>query len=240
MVNPTTKNETVWRSIQKNIQQRITEGVYEAGCKLPTEHALAKEFEVNRHTIRRAMSTLADKGLIRIEQGRGMFVQENLLYYPVSKRTRFTESVERQNRSRGRKIISARTIKANAKIARNLSMLPGRAVIHIRSITEVDGKPINLSDDYFNKSKLPEMADYALETLSITESLKRCGIHDYFRKETRVMTRLPTREEANILKQLHTQPVLISESIDVDENNKSIGFGETLWAGARVRITLET
>jgi GntR family phosphonate transport system transcriptional regulator len=230
----------LWRRIQNRLKQAILDGSYEPGERLPTEHALAEEFAVNRHTVRRAVAGLVEQGMLRVEQGRGMFVQENVLYYPIGKRTRFTETVERQNRSRGRRIISAEIEKADAKVAEALGMLRGRAVIHVRSIAEVDGRPVSLSDDYFNKSRFPEMAELALETLSITESLCRCGVEDYFRKVTRVTTRLPSREEADVLKQPHSRPILATENLDVDADGLPVNFGTTLWAGDRVQLVFET
>jgi GntR family phosphonate transport system transcriptional regulator len=230
----------LWRQIHDRLKAAIMDGSYAPGERLPTEQALSERFGVNRHTVRRAIAALADLGLLRIEQGRGMFVQENVLFYPIGKRTRFTESVERQNRSRGRRILSADMQKADARTAEALHMLRGRAVIRLRSLGEVDGRPVNLSDHYFNKARFPEINRYALETLSITESLRRCGVGDYFRKLTRVTTRMPKREEADILRQPYNRPVLLTESIDVDGDDQPISFGTTVWAGDRIQLVFET
>lgn len=230
----------LWRQIQQKLKQEIFDGVHEPGERLPTELSLAKRFGVNRHTVRHAVTGLVELGIIRVEQGRGMFVQEHVLFYPISKRTRFTETVEKQNRSRGRRIVSTDTVKANSRISESLRILRGRPVIQLVSISEVDDRPVSVSSNYFDKSRFPDMAKYALETLSITESLNRCGIYDYFRKSTRVTTRMPTRAEAESLKQPHTRPVLKSESIDMDENGDPIGYAETLWAGERVKLVFDT
>lgn len=230
----------MWRQIQGRLKQAILDGAYAPGQKIPTEQALAAELGVNRHTIRRAVAGLAEQGLLRIEQGRGMFVQENVLYYPIGKRTRFTETVARQNRSRGRRIVAAETIQADAKVAEALRMLRGRPVIHLRSVAEVDGRPISLADNYFNQARFPRMAEFAKETRSITESLRRCGVEDYFRKVTQVTTRLPKREEAEALKQPHSRPVLVTHGLDVDVEERPIAYGVTIWAGDRVRLVLET
>jgi GntR family phosphonate transport system transcriptional regulator len=226
----------VWRQIRDRLEARILDGTWAPGERLPTELALASEFGVNRHTVRRATASLIEQGLLRAEQGRGTFVQENVLDYPIGKRTRFTETVERQNRSRGRRIVETGTVKANAKIAAALGLVRNRPVIHLRSIAEVDGKPVSISDDYFSKAQFPDMAKHARETLSITASLAHCGIADYFREITRVTTRLARREEAELLKQPPKRPVLVTESIDVDDNGKPVAFGITLWAGDRVQL----
>lgn len=230
----------VWRQIQNRLKAAILDGTYAAGERIPTEHALASELGVNRHTVRRAISGLTEQGLLRVEQGRGMFVQENVLFYPIGKRTRFTETVERQNRSRGRRIIAADTAKADAKVAQALGMLRGRAVIHLRSIAEVDGRPVSVSDDFFNRARFPDMAGHALDTLSITESLRLCGVDDYFRKVTHVTTRMPKRDEAEQLRQPLNRPVLVTENIDVDVDDKPVAFGSTSWSGDRVQLVFES
>ena len=51
---------------------------------------LSERFGVNRHTVRRAISTLVEQGLLRVEQGRGTFVAEDVVEFVVGERTRFT------------------------------------------------------------------------------------------------------------------------------------------------------
>ena len=230
------EKDPLWRQIQIQIKRSVLEGSYEPGQKLPTEYAMAEKFGVNRHTIRRAVSGLVESGLLNVEQGRGMFVAENVLFYPIGKRTRFTETVEKQNRSRGRKILTVETVKADAKIAKALTMLRGRVVVHLQSITEVDERPMSISSNYFNKSAFSNMEELAKETKSITALLERCGVSDYFRKTTNVKTRMPSKEEARILKQPQNHPVLITESLDVNKDGKPISFGVTIWAGSRVQL----
>jgi GntR family transcriptional repressor for pyruvate dehydrogenase complex len=49
------------------------------GDKLPSERWLANHFNVSRHTLREVMRTLEGRGLLRIEAGRGAFVQDQTL-----------------------------------------------------------------------------------------------------------------------------------------------------------------
>ncbi|WP_293761837.1 GntR family transcriptional regulator, partial [uncultured Aquitalea sp.] len=74
----------VWRQIENTLAEEIAGGRLQAGERLPTELQLAERFGVNRHTIRRAVSTLVERGLLRVEQGRGTFVQDNAIDYAIS------------------------------------------------------------------------------------------------------------------------------------------------------------
>ena len=95
----------IWRQIEQTLAQEIETGIFEEGQQLPTEAELAARFAVNRHTIRRAVGMLSDRGLVRVEQGRGSFVRENVLEYMIGRRTRFTENVRRANRSPGGRML---------------------------------------------------------------------------------------------------------------------------------------
>jgi GntR family transcriptional regulator, transcriptional repressor for pyruvate dehydrogenase complex len=54
--------------------EEIVAGHYPSGSRLPTETALCERLNVSRATLREAMKSLQQRGVIRIEQGRGSFV----------------------------------------------------------------------------------------------------------------------------------------------------------------------
>ncbi|HAI10212.1 MAG TPA: hypothetical protein DCM28_00810 [Phycisphaerales bacterium] len=56
------------------LKTQIRSGRYKVGDKLPSEHELARDLDVSRHTILRGLSTLAAEGWIDRQQGRGTFV----------------------------------------------------------------------------------------------------------------------------------------------------------------------
>ncbi|TDC65790.1 GntR family transcriptional regulator [Actinomadura sp. GC306] len=58
------------------LRQRITDGTYAPGTRLPSEAALCAEFNVARNTVRRALSALQDEDLITVRPGLGRFVQD--------------------------------------------------------------------------------------------------------------------------------------------------------------------
>ena len=54
--------------------ERIVDGRYPPGAALPPEPELAREADVSRLTVREAIKTLRAKNLVRVERGRGTFV----------------------------------------------------------------------------------------------------------------------------------------------------------------------
>jgi len=60
--------------------RRIISGVLATGDVLPTEPSLCAEFGFSRTVIREALKTLEERGLVRVEQGRGTTVQPRAVW----------------------------------------------------------------------------------------------------------------------------------------------------------------
>nr|WP_297429037.1 GntR family transcriptional regulator [uncultured Actinotalea sp.] len=61
--------------VARELERRVLDGTYPPGSQLPTEPDLCVEFGVSRTTVRAAVGTLQDRGLVSREQGRGTFVR---------------------------------------------------------------------------------------------------------------------------------------------------------------------
>ncbi|MFM8847505.1 MAG: GntR family transcriptional regulator, partial [Actinomycetota bacterium] len=66
--------EIRYRTIADELRRRVNEAVYAAGQLLPSENDLGAEFAASRVTVRRALETLRDEGLVDARQGFGWFV----------------------------------------------------------------------------------------------------------------------------------------------------------------------
>jgi hypothetical protein len=66
-------DRAAWRQIADHIEQLIRVQQIDFGEKLPSESMLAEHYGVARTTVRLALSDLRGIGLIRSEQGRGVF-----------------------------------------------------------------------------------------------------------------------------------------------------------------------
>ena len=70
---------------------------YEPGDFLPPEHTLAAQFEVNRHTVRRAVELLIEDGLLLRQQGRGTMILKQAVSELSPLGTRLTDTVDGKN-----------------------------------------------------------------------------------------------------------------------------------------------
>jgi GntR family transcriptional regulator len=67
----------VYHQIRRTIKHRILDQYYCSNDKIPPEHELASQFNVNRMTIRQALSSLVAEGLLIRRRGDGTFVTHN-------------------------------------------------------------------------------------------------------------------------------------------------------------------
>ncbi len=233
-----TAGAPLWRQVEELLTQAIRSGRIKPGEQLPTEFALAERFAVNRHTIRRALAALEAESLIRVERGRGTFVHENVIDYQVSRRTRFSENLRRQNREPSGLILDAGERPAPHPVARALGLSEGETVVWIKHLSQADGRPISTADHYFPYKRFQGFLEIYRQRKSITATYAYFGVFDYTRKSTRVTARMPTLEEAELLKQPKNRPVLVTESVNIDADGEPIEYGCTAFNGEVVQLVV--
>src|SRR5579864_1053853 len=149
----------LWRQIAGRLQQDIGAGVYPPGGRLPTEAELSQQFRVNRHTVRRALEELSRGGLVRVEQGRGSFVAEDVLEYAVEPRTRFSEWIRRLNMEPSGRLLQLKETAADSHVAGGLGIRSGSRVVLLERLGFADDRPVSLSQHFFPASRLRGLAD---------------------------------------------------------------------------------
>jgi GntR family phosphonate transport system transcriptional regulator len=230
----------LWRQIEQEIEADIRAKQFGPGDQLPTEAELSLRFGVNRHTVRRAMLGLQERGLIRVEQGRGSFVQENIVDYRLGRRTRFSENILSLRRDPTGELIRVARLPADKTMAQMLNLRAGEPVLLLETLKSADGRPINLGSHHFPFRRFNGLAEAFKTEGSITAALRKFGVNDYTRKVTRVTSRMPEEEEARLLAQPRNRPVLITESVNVDEAGTPIEYGMARFAADRVQFVFES
>ncbi|GGI99489.1 phosphonate metabolism transcriptional regulator PhnF [Neoroseomonas lacus] len=229
----------LWRQIAATMEAEIARGSKAAGERLPTEAALTLRFGVNRHTVRRALEDLEARGLIRVEQGRGAFVAEDVVDYRLGPRTRFSELVRRENREPAGRILRVAEIQAETMLAEALGVRRGRLVLRVDRLGLADGRPVVLGTHHLPLPRCAAAQEVLESKASITAALEACGIPDYRRQSSRITARLPTPDEADLLQQSRSRPVLVAESLNVDPAGQPVDWTIAVYAAGRVQLVVE-
>lgn len=230
----------VWREIENAIAAQIEGGEFAADAKLPTEGELAESFRVNRHTIRRALAALRDRGLISIQQGRGTFVRSPMIEYPISQRTRFNENISRQSRTATSRVLNVSEEKATARIAEDLDLSVGAACVVVEDMREIEGRVVNLNKRYFPASRFAGIGAAIAETQSISAAVRRFGVNDFVRRRTRIHARGAEVAEAERLGISVHAPLLVVEAVNVDLDGVPIESNSSRSAGGVFQLIIDS
>lgn len=70
------RTRPVWRQVAAIIAERIADGTYPAGTKVPSVVELSTEFSIASSTVQKVFAHLKTEGFIRTEVGLGSFVAD--------------------------------------------------------------------------------------------------------------------------------------------------------------------
>ena len=145
--------------ISDAIRAEISHGDLPPGAHLPSEAELGERFAVSRTTVRAALMSLANEGLIASESGRGWFVRERqqLVYRPQEEFRPVPASAEMDHfmaarTAEGRQpsqTIEVAIVTPPEPVARRLGLQEGEPAVVRRRVRSLDGEPWNTNDSYF-------------------------------------------------------------------------------------------
>ena len=69
----------------EELKSKILSGEIRPGAKLPSENELAQEYEISRHTVRKALAILVTDGYITTKHGKGTFCSDRMAHRKNSK-----------------------------------------------------------------------------------------------------------------------------------------------------------
>jgi GntR family transcriptional regulator, phosphonate transport system regulatory protein len=229
----------LWRQVADGIERGIAEGRFAAGEKLPGEMEIAETYRVNRHTVRRALATLAERGLVRAERGSGTYVETRRLAYPLRSRTRFSEIVGAGGREPRGQLIDASNDIASREIARDLGLKTGAPLIRIEAVRFADRTPICVSTTWLSADRFPDAGSVFAATRSMTKLLAHYGVRDYRRSSTRITAAIADATDAMRLDLALGRPVLVVDSTDVSIEGKPLVTKRSRFAAERVEFLVE-
>ena len=230
----------LWRQVADGIERGIADGRFSAGEKLPGEMEIAETYRVNRHTVRRALAALAERGLVRAERGSGTYVEAPRLAYPLRSRTRFSEIVGAGGREPRGQLIDASEEAASRELARELGLKSGAPLIRIEALRFADRTPICIGTHWLSAERFGDAGRVYAGARSMTKLLAHYGIRDYRRASTRITAGIVDATDATRLDLALGRPILVVDSTDVDAEGRPLITKRVRFAAERVQFLVES
>lgn len=136
------KTTPMYIQIHDKIKQKIEDGEWSIGDRLPSERDLSEEFEVSRMTLRQAIQTLSDEGILEKRIGSGTFVASKRVQEKMSGTTSFTEIMMNQGKTPSSKTIAYYLATPSKSESEKLQLLTGEEVLRMERVRYADNIPI--------------------------------------------------------------------------------------------------
>ena len=230
----------LWRRVADHLERAIADGRYPVDTRLPGEIEIAQRLGVNRHTVRRAIAALADRGFVRAERGSGTYVETPRLRYPIHSRTRFSEIVGAAGREPGGRLLASAVEEAEPDVARRLAVAPRTAVIRLDILRSVDRVPVSAATTWLPAGRAPDAGRIYRDTRSLTRTLAQLGIDDFRRQSTRISAAIADAADAARLRLAPGRPLIVVDSTDVTADGRPILTTRARLAADRIELVIET
>ncbi|MBE2169890.1 MULTISPECIES: GntR family transcriptional regulator [unclassified Cobetia] len=131
----------LYQRLRDEFLLQIAEGHWVPGTPIPTEAEMTREYEVAIGTVRKAIETLVQDGILERQQGRGTFVRRPEFTHSLS---RFFRQVDSQGITRipESDILSLESAPASQHVRQALNLGARAGVIHLERLRRLEGKPL--------------------------------------------------------------------------------------------------
>lgn len=135
-------NIPLYHQIKEDLLLKIEQDKLKPGDKLPPEVNLMKEYDVSRITVRNAIMSLVNQGLLTRKSGIGTFVAEPKAVRLFPGVTSFTEDMQNKDMRPGRKLLSYKIIDASKSLREKMELQKNEKILQIERLMFANEEPI--------------------------------------------------------------------------------------------------
>jgi len=210
---------------------------YTAGEFLPAETQLAARFDVNRHTVRRAIDELVREGSLLRRQGKGTQVLGRPLVYPVAAESAYSQSLSALGHGVEAVLLQRRHCVATREEAEHLGLAEHAPLIELQTLRRLDGQPVSLIRHRYCASHSALVADY--QSGSVRQFLASRDL-PLTRTFSLIGARLPSREEASVLLMPRHLPALTVLTLSRDASGNPVEIAHSTSRSDRFQYQIVT
>lgn len=149
------------------LRGQVADGAFTKHDKLPSESELGDRFGVSRITVRRALQTLENDGVIYRRQGLGSFVKDGRVHQGLVRLSDFVEDMQAAGIAASSKVVHFSPEKATTMVSTALGIEEGKTVFRLDRLRLGDGKPLAFDRTWMSVfyAQLLESHDLATQTI---------------------------------------------------------------------------
>jgi len=226
----------LYTQLSRQLEQAIAQGALPHGTLLLNEVELADALSLSQPTIRRAIQSLAQKGLVVRRRGIGTRVVQPSSQRPLEVASLHDE-LSRRGMAPSTEVMSFTMHPASPRIAELLAIDEGDEVLEVVRLRSAGSEPIAVLTNF-----LPARVVQFTE-----EDLTSRGLYDLIRGQGTTLhsahqmvgARTASPEEAMMLSEPLGSALLTMERVTCDDQGKVVEFGHHLYAASRYTFEVD-
>jgi GntR family transcriptional regulator, histidine utilization repressor len=155
----------LYQVIRNAIEAQIMSGELRPGDRIPFEHELMARHACSRMTVNKALSALADAGLISRQRRRGSFVTQPRIHMAALQIPDIREEIERRGHAYSLSLVERAVTGAGGKDVAPMRPPPRGKLLALLCVHRADGRPYAVEQRWINLAAVPAAieADFATE-----------------------------------------------------------------------------
>ncbi len=222
--------------VRDQMQSLVDSGTWPLGKKLPAEPDLCEEFGVSRATIREAVRSLAENGVLSRIHGSGTYVAfRPRVQHTLERNLSYSKLIEHAGFMVSRYVLSIDQGEANPEESEALQA-PGAEVVRVERVRSADDTPVIYSIDAILADCL-NSTDADTFDHSFYDLLENLG-HPIANGEAKIAPVQANDHLADILKIDVGSPLLSIRQIDYSEAGRAVMFSQEWHAPSVIELSI--
>lgn len=220
----------LYYQLAQQLEAAIEQGVLAPGNLLGNEVDLSVRLGLSRPTVRQAIQSLVDKGLLVRRRGVGTQVVHSQVKRPLELSSLY-DDLEAAGQGPTTRVVRNEGVPAPADVAAALGLAEGGEVTVLERLRLTHGQPVALLCNYLPATLL-DLDDARLESTGLYRMMRASGITLHSARQT-VCARSATREEADRLDEKEGAALLTMQRTAYDDTGRPVEYGTHIYRASR-------
>ncbi|GGW56363.1 GntR family transcriptional regulator [Streptomyces griseoloalbus] len=220
----------LYYQLAQQLEAAIEHGVLTPGNLLGNEVDLSVRLGLSRPTVRQAIQSLVDKGLLVRRRGVGTQVVHSQVRRPLELSSLY-DDLEAAGQGPTTEVVRNETVPASADVAASLGLAEGAEVVLLERLRRTHGQPVALLCNYL-PSGLLGLDSARLESTGLYRMMRSAGITLHSARQT-VGARSATAQEGTRLDEKEGAALLTMQRTAYDDTGRPVEYGTHIYRASR-------
>lgn len=223
--------DTIHNQVQNYLRECIRAGTYKPGDRLPSERDLARSLDVSRGSVRVALRSLEQEGVLQRVERVGYFVGPSRLVYEPGRLATFTGTIRGEGYRPGARVLQIHEELPSREIREHLRLPVGKSIYMIQRLRLASGRPAIIETVYLPSDLCPGIIAMDLNDRSLWGIMTGQYGVELGRAEIHLSLMTLSAEQARLLEVPAGSPAFLLTRLTFNRQDVPIEFDHEIYRG---------